>query len=314
MAVGDIITASRYNTLQQTVEDVLAVGSGNFGYGQSTASNQVAVNKIITATDMNNLYSDFDKIYRHQVNQAPSASVSTLAVEDLIGENASDNPNGNIKGYTDYEAFATSIAADPARFRLHATQSTTDDEVVNLTFSSQWNTNLHGYYRATFTSANARRYFFNAGGRITFKVNLVSTASGGNVAKTNDWATMLSNSGTVSFGHNYTSSDNSGTGTAIGNYQLTNSEQQLYRKTGSGVYADNNYYIRAKNVSSTVIEFRIWMNEADTGSTSNAKGVVPIDEFVQGNLTHHAGYVTASGSYVSVAAPTITRQSNFAIF
>ena len=29
-------------------------------------------------------------------------------------------------------------------------------------------TSLNGYYRATFTSANARRYFFNAGGRITF--------------------------------------------------------------------------------------------------------------------------------------------------
>jgi hypothetical protein len=310
MAVGDIITAVRYNNIQTTVEDVLGVGSGNFGYGQTTASNQVPVEKLVTASDMNNLYSDLDKIYRHQVNLAPSASISTISISNLIADDDNE-PSDVLKGYADYESFTTSVAGDPARFRLHATQSTTDDEVVNLTFGSQWNTNLNGYYRATFTSANARRYFFNAGGRITFKVNLVSTASGGNVAKTNDWATMLSNSGTVSFGHNYTSSDNSGTGTAIGNYQLTNSEQQVYRKTGSGVYADNNYYIRAKNVSDTVIEFRIWMNEADTGSTSSAKGVVPIDEFVQGNLTHHAGYVTASGSYVSVAAPTITRQSNF---
>ena len=52
------------------------------------------------------------------------------------------------------------------------------------------------------------------------------------------------------------------------------------------------------------------MDEADTGNTSGAKGVQPVDEFVQGNLTHHIGYVTASGSYVAVAAPTITRQSN----
>ena len=91
----------------------------------------------------------------------------------------------------------------------------------------------------------------------------------------------------------------------------TNREQQLYRKSGSGVYADNNYYVRGRNISSTVIEFRILMDEADTGNTSGAKGVQPVDEFVQGNLTHHIGYVTASGSYVAVAAPTITRQSNF---
>ena len=310
MAVGDIITAVRYNNIQDTVEDVLGVGSGNFGYGQSTASNQVPVEKIVTASDMNNLFTDLDKIYRHQVNLGPGASIATPAVEDLIADDDNE-PSDILKGYADYEAFTTSIATDPNRFRLHATQSTTDDEVANLTFGSQWQTSLNGYYRATFTSANARRYFFNAGGRITFKVNLVSTASGGNVAKTNDWATMLSNSGTVSFGHNYTSSDNSGTGSAIGNYQLTNSEQQLYRKSGSGVYADNNYYIRGKNISDSVIEFRILMDEADTGSTSSAKGVVPIDEYVQGNLTHHAGYVTASGSYVAVAAPTITRQSNF---
>lgn len=54
MAVGDIITAVRYNNIQDTVEDVLGVGSGNFGYGQNTASNQVPVEKIVTASDMNN--------------------------------------------------------------------------------------------------------------------------------------------------------------------------------------------------------------------------------------------------------------------
>ena len=49
MAVGDIITAVRYNNIQSTVEDVLGVGSANFGYGGSTASNQVPVEKIVAA-------------------------------------------------------------------------------------------------------------------------------------------------------------------------------------------------------------------------------------------------------------------------
>ena len=80
---------------------------------------------------------------------------------------------------------------------------------------------MNGYFRATFTSADTRRHFFNSGGQINFVSSLTSTATGGNVAKTNDWATMLSNAGTVTFGYNYTSTSNSGTGSAIGNYQLT---------------------------------------------------------------------------------------------
>ena len=310
MAIGDIITATRYNTLQTTVENILGNGSGTEGYGQNTASNQVTIGKTVTASDMNNLYNDFNKIYRHQVNLDPSASISTISISNLIVEDDNE-PSSVLKGYADFEALGATVSSDPNRFRLHTLQSSDDDEVANLTFSTQWRVNLNGYVRATFASADARRHFFNAGGKITFKVGLTSTATGGNVAKTNDWATMLSNSGTVSFGYNYTSSDNSGTGSAIGNFQLTSNEQQVYRKTGSGVYADNNYYIRAKEVSSTVIEFRIWMNEADIGSGGGRKGAVNIDEYVQGNLSHWTGYVTASGAYVDVDAPAIAVQSNF---
>ena len=117
---------------------------------------------------------------------------------------------------------------------------------------------------------------------------------------------MLSNAGTVTFGYNYTSTSNSGTGSAIGNYPTYCIEQQVFRKTGSGVYADNNYYIMAKEVNATTIEFLSQMDEADTGNTSGAKGVQPVDEFVVGRLTTSIGFVRASGSYVDVDAPTFT--------
>jgi hypothetical protein len=54
------------------------------------------------------------------------------------------------------------------------------------------------------------------------------------------------------------------------------------------------------------------MNEADTGSTSGAKGVQPIDEYVVGNLTTTMGFKRASGSYVDTPLPALNRQSNFA--
>ena len=310
MAVGDLITATRYNALQTRVESILANGSGTEGYGQNTASSQVAVGNLVTATHVNQLKTDIDRINRHQTNQA-AGTIATVAINDLIADETSDDPNGILKGFVDYEQSMNTLETSPNRFRLAPLQSTTGSNSVSSQFTTNWNQNLNAYFRVTFTSADARRHYFNAGGTITFVSSLSSSATGGNVAKTNDWATMLSNAGTVSVGYNYTSTSNSGTGSAIGNYQLTSSEQQLFRKTGSGVYADNNYYIRGREINSSTIEFRINMNEADTGSTSGAKGVVPIDEFVQGTLTTNVGFVRASGSYVDTPVPSFTVQSNF---
>ena len=312
MAVGDLITATRYNNLQTRVENILGNGSGNEGYGENTASSQVAVGNLVTATHLNQLYTDIDRISRHQTNQSSAGTIAQALIGDLIADETSDNPDGVLKGFADYENSMTVLENNPNRFRLSALQSTTGTDPDTLTFGpTQWNQELNGYFRVVFSSADARRHYFNAGGTITFVSSLSSTASGGNVAKTNDWATMLSNAGTVSFGYNYTSTSNSGTGSAIGNFQLTSSEQQLFRKTGSGVYADNNYYIRGKEVNSTTIEFRIRMEEADTGNTSGAKGVVPIDEYVVGNLTTTMGFKRASGSYVDTPLPQLNRQSNF---
>jgi len=314
MAVGDIITALRYNNLQTTIENILGNGSGTEGYGQTTASNQVPVGKLVTNSDMNNLYNDFNKIYRHQVNSDPSASISTISVSNLIADD-NNEPSSILKGYVDFENFGTVVSSDPNRFRLHTAQSSSDDEVVACTRTAQWRNELNAYVRVGFVSTDARRHFFNSGGTITFKANLTSSATGGNVDKTNNWVTMLSNSGNVSFGYNYTSSDNSGTGSAIGNYQLTNGQQQIYRKAGSGLYSSNNYYLFAKNISATMIEFRIRLVDSDSGSDpsgpNNAKGWVAVDEYVVGSLSHWTGYLRASGSFVDVAAPTITRQSNF---
>lgn len=58
MAVGDIITAARYNNLQSRVATVMGVGSGDDGYGQNLNSSQVAVGANVQAIDINQLYQD----------------------------------------------------------------------------------------------------------------------------------------------------------------------------------------------------------------------------------------------------------------
>ena len=42
-----LITASRYNTLQSSVEGIMGTGSGDSGYGQSLASSQVSQGTVI---------------------------------------------------------------------------------------------------------------------------------------------------------------------------------------------------------------------------------------------------------------------------
>jgi hypothetical protein len=55
MAVGDTITAARYNIIQARIAAVIGLGSGDEGYGQARTSSTAAVGATITAQDMANL-------------------------------------------------------------------------------------------------------------------------------------------------------------------------------------------------------------------------------------------------------------------
>ncbi len=72
MAVGDIITAARYNIIQARVAAVIGLGSGDEGYGQARTSSTVAVGATITAQDMQNLFTDMTKIRLHQTGSVPA--------------------------------------------------------------------------------------------------------------------------------------------------------------------------------------------------------------------------------------------------
>jgi hypothetical protein len=119
---------------------------------------------------------------------------------------------------------------------------------------------------------------------------------------------MLSNMGTIKF-DKYRNTSNSGTGTGFNG--LTGSYTQLYIKTGSGVYADNDYKIEG-SLTGAVIRFRISFNDGDVGET----GVPfdPIDESVGGTTNSSVNtfrpdstftYAATAYQAVSISAPTI---------
>ena len=129
-----LITASRYNTLQSSVEGIMGTGSGDSGYGQSLASSQVSQGTVIEASHMANLYTDMIKARRHQTGATPN-TLSSITVGDLIKEN--DVAGG--KGIVQYEALAVSINTD--KLNIYTADTSQSDQVplVSSTRTNTWN-------------------------------------------------------------------------------------------------------------------------------------------------------------------------------
>ena len=387
--VNQIISAARYNVLQSRIGGLLGVGVGDVGYNQTTASSQVPKSNVVTAVEMNQLYSDLIKIRAHQIGSEPlnlikrvydnsnqisiaNAFINTannnvvtittnenhllidgLWVDRFIGVQGMTQLNG-VSGYakvlsaTEFELYQNYDRTQPtpltqpigdvtwgtyisggafnhtigeesyisyenltttcenARFNVDATQA--DPAVKNtVSRSSVWGGTatpqvVSHEFTVTFTSANARRGFFNAGGELRFNASLSNIPALGapNYQKSADWAAMLANMGTIKFNYQETvSALANGVGSAIGNYQLTDTYQVVYTKTGSAVYIENEYTVKAKQNSNKQLQFLIEF-------TDDANGSGGADELVQGDLESVLSEYRATGPYVESESPTIT--------
>lgn len=291
MAVGDLITAARYNNAQARVAAIMGVGSTTEGYGQTLNSSQVSTALTVTAVQVNALYADLVAGRIHQTGSTPT-TIAEIVVGDSIADATSDNPNGAKKGFLDYEALITTFEADPARFAVAASQ-TTNGTGVTSTRTAAWNTDIAHVVRVNFTTADARRNYFNAGGTIKFEATLASAGD----AKSNDWASMLTNMGTIAMGYTATTTTGTGTTSSIGNFDLTSSNQVIFRKPGTGVYSANDYYVYAKANSATQLEFTLQFQEEAAGNPN-------FDEQVNGTLVNSVKFKRPSGSYVTLPAPS----------
>lgn len=321
MAVNDLITAARYNNAQGRVSAILGNGSGNEGYGQTTTSSQVSSNIIINSAHVNALYTDLNKIFIHQTAGVPN-SISQIDVGDIVGDTESAvsvdlsfDPATNTytktnigsmptKGFQDYEDFISTIETVSNRFRLAAAQSSTLNNAETIQRRNQWTAPIECEFNVSFTSSDARRHFFNAGGSLTFISSLSGTpVSGDSVAKSQDWSSILSNAGIISMDHDSTTTTGTGVVQSIGNYDLTTSYQEIYRKSATGVYGNNNYILFAKASNSSSIQVKYEFYDQNPGGYK-------IDEPVLGLLEAKIGFVRASGSYVDTPAPAFAATNN----
>lgn len=291
----ELITAATFNGLQSRIETVLGQGFSDTGYGQTLSSSIVAANTVITATHLSNLKSDIDKCRAHQTGSL--TSLSTINATDRIGAAESIDKDGTTdtsKGVNDYLSILSSLEADK---QLCDDTQASVEAVLQSTRVSEWNGTITHVFTVTFTDADARRHFFNAGGQIRFQANL----SNGSGNKDSDWASMLAAMGTVSIASHATTQTGAGVPTAIGNFELTSSSQRIFHKLGTAYdYQNNMYTVNARTLADNIIEFNIeFQDNADGGGDPNVTGDI------LSSITHRR----PSGTYVSVPSPTYNNTS-----
>ena len=290
MAIGDIVTASKYNEIQSRVVQIFGTGSGEFGYGQTMLSSQLASSIIVNHVHMARLKTDLTKIIAHQTGTNPILTdvVTEANITDAV--------------YTEY--FGVASTAFNNRFNIYELTQADIETKLTSTRTSTWGVNdgapaITHNFKVVFDDANHRRYFFNSGGQIRFNATLIGgdTTLG---SKGQNWSSML-NSLVEKFEHNSTLDQNNAVLTNIGNYNLTSDYQNIAQRQGSGAYSENLYNIWARQTSTSVLQFTVEFIDFDGGDASD--GSFNGDEPVSGILTSSISQRQATGSNVSVSTP-----------
>jgi hypothetical protein len=316
--VGDSITAVQYNNTRTSLVSVYSTL-----YGQTMRSSAVTASvDSVTSQQMLDLFLDAQSAYVHQ-QATISSSIAVPPTGQTVGADTSQTFNqstgakaiptdGTKQGANDYTTLITNISnfnPSTTAFPIgNFTLGTATSSARSTTWGGSADTakSIYHVVTITFSSAAQMGFFFNAGGELRFS----STLTSGTGSKSTDWASLLSAMGTIRFGK-YALIASSGTPTSAGSGgsgydSLTSTYRQLFIKTGSGLYADNDYIIEGRTVSSTVLRFRISFNDDNTGLT--------VDESVDGTITSNVNTFRPDSSFVynavtytavSIAAPAI---------
>lgn len=296
------ITASRYNTLQQRISAIMGVtttGAPTTGYGQTVnsdvhypiAGNFLSSGNLTDKIDdqqYKDLYIDIVRARVHQIG------ASAFSIDPFVVGNYNANPTTVDKVEESYisnlESLMTTIEAN--KFDIHISSQaslenllTSGGSPVLSSRASPWNGSIFHIFTVTFASATARRHFFNAGGQVRLAAGITYS---GSEQKTTTWQSALSTMGVISFNANSTFSNAAlGTGSAIGNYQVTSTYQTVYTRTIGGLYSGSFYRIDALSNSTTTLQFRVGFYDLD---------VENVDENVQGTLSSNISLARPDGS------------------
>lgn len=322
--IGNIISAGSdqdFNNIQALVATVLGPptdGAPRFGYNQTVSSSQVAVGNKVTLSQWSLLRDDMIKARGHQTGSTSEANNITLPT-------TSSKVTEALR--LQYWNYAQTINTYRDELGVNQWSPVTANTAVRI---DDWNNNIYSEVTLTFGDVATARAFFNAGGQVKISVQLNGPFSTASTSKSNTFATMFSQMGTITMDRTTTflAVGSTGTPSALGYFGLTGSNQQIFRKAApTGAYSPNEFVINARISGSSVV-FTMYYNDNDTGTldaNGNNRGTIqwtdPItgqivtgneDEYVEGELRQVVALVRPSGSYVSISAPSVSLAGNLA--
>lgn len=243
---GGLIEATDYNgfvstTANANINDIWGTGSGDKGYGQATLST-VAVTNTVTATQWASLVNTLTSLGGQTNTALTSRTAPTVGATIQILNNVNTD-------LTNVTTNRNNAAAVGAQF----TGWTGTNSKVGNTTGATWSITFTN--TITWASANAARYFFNAGGLVKIDVAKSSTGNTGD-PEWNDlastlcgdiWISGVGTSHTIA-GTAYTGVTKiGGTGTpntlatTLGWYNLTTSDQIIYKQFADTAPYTNNF-------------------------------------------------------------------------
>ena len=310
-SVGVLIQAVDYNTFAQggaspdnnvaNINTIWGTGTLDKGWGQSTTLSTVAAAGTVTATQWANMFTRFTSI-ANQTNTTVTAIVNPVTGDTIaVKNNFSTNLSSCFTNRNNAVGVGSTITAGGV-----------------ATFSTAWKVALTATHTITFASADAARYFFNAGGRITW----AGARSGGTVSSKNtSWTDLLTACGTINTttgtstqtiaGTSYTGTTKTGGSgspttllTTTGFYDLLTGNTEVFKQFGSTyLYTTNfvslNILANAAAGSATTVTITVVFDDSHTLST---------DEDVDGTLTSTVTLVQPSTTYLTNTwgTPTIS--------
>ena len=277
-SAGSLIQATDYNgfastTANANVDDIWGTGSGNTGYGQSTTLGTVAVASTVTATSWSALCSRITSIAAHtgttittRTSPVTNDPIAILAALNTDLTNCNTNRGNAVSSGTEYKTWTGSSA------KTSNTGSGQTPWTITFTHTVTWST------------ANAARAFFNAGGIIKWAVNKSSTGQLAD-AEWNDLATTLCGQIYITGGAqtingvSYTGTKKiNGTGTpstlttGIGWYSITTTPVTIYKQfADTAPYTGQYIQINASASASVLTLTTTWV---DPGGSAPATDVI----------------------------------------
>jgi len=338
MPVGTPILASDYNGIHNLMSPIVGptTSNVNLGYGRTLLSGLVVggstpgVSDVITSLQQYNIWKDLQAGHIHQFGTDNTRiALNRVDVGDII----------EWANITDFQLFVndlTSFNRNTTEFPVanfdEAGMLTTSSTSVSSVRSSNWGTgaNYRIGHRVTvsWSSANARNHYFNAGGQIRFDASLTGGTSGTANSKDQDWQRILNEMGKIRFWKKATNyfTESLGTGGTGSEYSLGsistnsatsggffNSATRLYTKQGGGVsggnpggipstqiYDDNEYQINLVIPNTSQMIFEIIFDDSDTGTgyqVESGEQGSPTDEQVTGTITSNLFTYTPNSTF-----------------